>query len=183
MAVPEKIKTFVSKPYIILFVILALLFCLDDFILKPFITDHYLEEDLTSFKDFSWKYLAIIAVLLAIVLIIISKAKKILPILILCAFSAFLVFFGLITVLTHILLYINVQTEKEDVINTYEVIHHHETFWLHAGEENSIHGNKAIQLIDKKRKEKNQNSILEYKTGDTVKVTFKKGIFNVNYLD
>lgn len=181
----EQTKKLISKPYFILLIILVLLFCLDAFVLKPFIKEHYLDQDLQSFKDFSWRYLLVIAVVIAIVVSICIKATKIIQIISVCLYSAFFALWAFRTLLIQILLFTNFQTEREHIINTYEVINHKEAmvFWMDGGKGNSIHDDNAIELIDKKRKAKGLKSIFEYKTGDKVKVEFKRGIFNVNYLD
>ncbi|MFP3595122.1 hypothetical protein [Chryseobacterium sp. SIMBA_029] len=56
-------------------------------------------------------------------------------------------------------------------------------FWLNSDEKNSINDNDKIKLIDKRRKEKGQKSLFEYKMNDTIQVKLKKGVFNVNYIE
>jgi hypothetical protein len=85
---------------------------METFFLKPFIKDHYLDQDLTNFKDYSWKYLIAITVFVAIVLAFFIKPKKIFQIIGLFIYSAVLVFLAFKTILINIILYINTITEK-----------------------------------------------------------------------
>ncbi|MDV7696204.1 hypothetical protein N6B72_04635 [Chryseobacterium soli] len=158
---------------------------METFFLKPFIKDHYLDQDLTNFKDGSWKYLIAITVLLTIVLTICLKVKTISHFITTCIFSTVFIFFVLRTVLISIMLYINTQTEKSQITNTYKVIRYKEMkiFWLNSDKKNSINDNDKIKLIDKRRKEKGQKSLFEYKMNDTIQVKLKKGVFNVNYIE
>jgi len=158
---------------------------MDIFFLKPFIKNHYLDQDLSSFKDYSWKYLIAITVVLIIVLVICLKVKTISHFINICIFSTVFVFFVLRTVLINIILLINIQTEKSQITNTYKVISYKEMkiFWLNSDEKNSINDNDKIKLIDKRRKEKGQKSLFEYKMNDTIQVKLKKGVFNVNYIE
>lgn len=82
------------------------------------------------------------------------------------------------------MLYINTQTEKSQITDTYEVISYKEpkTLWLSAEKKKSINDDDEIKLIDKRRKAKGQKSLFEYKMNDTIQVKFKKGIFNINYI-
>ncbi|MGG5207864.1 hypothetical protein ACQWU4_02870 [Chryseobacterium sp. MIQD13] len=184
MIIPEKLKAILSNSYIRVLMLLIPFYCFEGFLLKPFIREHYLKTDLDAFKIDSWKYIFMITAVIAIVIIILSKAKKISQIIIVIILSTILTF-SLKSLISNILLFINYHTEISQTVQTYEIISHKKAmvFWLNAGKNNSIYEDGEIHLIDKKRKTKDLKSIFEYKTGDTVKVKLKKGIFNVNYLN
>lgn len=141
--------------------------------------------DLKNFKTYSWKYLLATAAIISITLIVFMKIKQFSRIIITCILSLFLAFWSFNFLFINTILFINSQTEKSQITNTYEVINHKEVtnFWLNSGKKKSIHDDDEMELIDKKRKVKGLKSIFEYKTGDTLQVKFKKGIFNVNYLE
>ncbi|PIF46143.1 hypothetical protein CLU96_3162 [Chryseobacterium sp. 52] len=185
MKISEKIRPLTSKPFVLFCIIMILIFCFDGFYLKPIIKDHYLDMDLKSFKNDFWKYQLLIAALLAIVFILFMKIRKLLQMIPVILCSLFFVFMGFKTFFSDIALYINYQTEKKQITKTYTVINHKETkvFWLYAGEVSSIHDYKEIQLTDQKRKANGLKSLFNYNYGDTVQITFKKGIFKVNYMD
>lgn len=179
----EKLKSLVSKSYMWILMYLASFICLDTFILTPFIKNHYFDTDLSNFKTEAWKYTFIIIGVTAVLLAIFSKAKQLSHIIYVVIISTILIS-GIKPLLTKIFLFINVKTETSQESYTYKIINHKvsQTFWLDSGEKKSIHDDE-IKLIDKKRKEKGLPSILGYKNNDTIKVIYKKGIFNVNYLD
>lgn len=154
-------------------------------LLKPFIKNHYLDQDLSSFKDYSWKYLIAITVVLTIVLAICLKVKTISHFITTCISSTVFVFFVLRTVLINITLLINTHTEKSQITNTYEDINYKEmkTFWLNSDKTKSINDDDEMKLIDKRRKAKGQKSLFEYKMNDTIQVKLKKGVFNVDYIE
>ncbi|MBB4805681.1 hypothetical protein HNP38_000953 [Chryseobacterium defluvii] len=177
-----------SKLQIIIISFLIFIFCINDFFLKPIIKEKYLDTDLKSFEHISWRYLLIISVFIAVITIAVIQLRlkkvHILQVFMVIVFSGLLTFFGFYRFISNALLYINFKTEKEEIIREYQVINHKEqkVFWLDAGE-NSLHDKDEMLKLSKNITQKNSRFIFEYKNNDTVKVSFKKGILNVNYLD
>lgn len=180
----EKLKSLFSNFYIRLIMILIPVFCFDSFVLQPFLKDHYLEQDLRNFKDNSWKYILITFAIIIVVAAIFARVRKISEFIAVCFISGAIIL-GFKSIFTRIFLFINTETEHSRMIQTYEIINHKEpqVLWLDAGEKKSIHDHNEIELIDKKRKSLGLQSISQHKTNDTVHVIYKKGIFNVNYID
>ncbi|EJL71874.1 hypothetical protein [Chryseobacterium populi] len=175
----------ILKSQVIFLIITGLFFCVFIFLFEPTIKEKYLDSDLSTFKDDSWKYTIIPFIFLLIVylfLIIKSKRKDFsnLPLVIL-----FLTLgcFGLRGLIDKFLLYVNTQTEKEKVVRIYEVINHKEqqVFWLKS--KTFIHSDNEIDKINNYRIKKNLKSVFELKTNDTIIVTLKRGIMDVSYLD
>lgn len=185
MILQEKTKSFLSDSYVRSLIIFIPVMCINSFFLKSIIKDHYLDQDLTNFKDYSWKYLIVITVVLIIVLAICLKVKTVSHFINICISSTVFVFFVFRPILINIILLINIHTEKSQITHTYEVISYKEmkTFWLNSDKTKSINDDDEIKLIDKRRKAKGQKSLFEYKMNDTIQVKFRKGVFNVNYIE
>ncbi|MBL7881704.1 MAG: hypothetical protein JNN23_17870, partial [Chryseobacterium gambrini] len=64
-------KAFFRKYFLVIIFIIILL--LQDFFLKPFVKDLYLNDDIKNFKEFSWKYTVFIFTILAGIIIFISR--------------------------------------------------------------------------------------------------------------
>ncbi|GAB0157041.1 hypothetical protein CHRYSEOSP005_23100 [Chryseobacterium sp. Alg-005] len=176
----------ISKSLIITIAFLTLLFLVNALLLDPAIKTKYLSTDIKSFKEYSWKYTLLLS--LFIVVLLFLKQKKFnftqtlnaLPYIL---FFGIAFYMGFKNLIDKCLLYANTKTEKKEWVRTFEVIHHkdHKVFWLSAGK-NSIHDDELF-LINERRIKKNLKSIFDYDNGDTIKVKFKTGMLNVNYLD
>ena len=178
-------KPLLSKNNLIIFAILAAIFCFDGFFLKPAVQDHYLSTDLQDFNAGYWRYQLVAAVIFTVAIILLMKVKNLATIVIILLFSGFFTFWGFKTLISNILLYVNSHTEKDTTEQIYQVINHRENkvFWLDAGGKKSIHDHGELSLIDERRKSGNQKSIFTYQNMDTLHIHFKKGILNINYLD
>lgn len=178
-------KAFFRKYFLVIIFIIILL--LQDFFLKPFVKDLYLNDDIKNFKEFSWKYTVFIFTIPAGIIIFISRKSITLsavPLILLGLMifgSGF--YFGFHSLVDNALLLINSKTKNTEINKTYEVIHDKEkkVFWLNN--ENSIHDKEDLQKINRYRVSKGLKSIFDLQNNDTVKVTFNKGWFDVNYLE
>ncbi len=170
--------------WVIIFIIILLL---QDFFLKPFVKDLYLNDDIKNFKEFSWKYTVFIFTILAGIIIFISRKNitfSAVPLILLGLMifgSGF--YFGFHSLVDNSLLLINSETKKTEIIKVYEVVYHKgkKVFWLNN--ENSIHDKEDLQKINRYRISKGLKAIFNLQNNDTVKVRFNKGWLGVNYLE
>jgi len=176
-----------SKRNIIFVLCFIVIFSLQDFILKPIIKEKYLYDDLKDFKNYSWKYTVSIIVLIATIIIFrIRKSLKAyqIPVIILAfMFFGTSFYFGVHNLIDNTILYINSITEGSRIVKTYNVISHKEnkTFWLNN--KDSVHERNDLENINKSRTKNGLKSIFEYQNNDTIRVSFNKGLINVNYLE
>lgn len=175
-----------SKRNVIFILCFIIIFTLQDFVLKPIIKEKYLYDDLKSFEIYSWKYtLSIFLIIATIIIFKIKKSLKLdqIPVIILALIifgSSF--YFGVHNLIDNSILYINSITEGSRIVKTYHVVSYKEnkTFWLNNTQ--SIHDTDDLEKINKTKIRNGLKSIFEYKNNDTVKITFNKGLINVNYL-
>ncbi|MDN4012789.1 hypothetical protein QX233_09975 [Chryseobacterium gambrini] len=170
--------------WVIIFIIILLL---QDFFLKPFVKNLYLSDDIKNFKEFSWKYTVSAIIILAGIIIFISK-KNVKPSSIPLILLALIVFgsgfyFAFHSLVDNSLLLINSETKKTEIIKVYEVVYHKgkKVFWLNN--ENSIHDKEDLQKINHYKVSKGLKSIFDLQNNDTVEVTFNKGWFDIDYLE
>ncbi|WP_375181385.1 hypothetical protein [Chryseobacterium sp.] len=110
--------------WVIIFIIILLL---QDFFLKPFVKDLYLNDDIKNFKEFSWKYTVFIFTILAGIIIFISRKNitfSAVPSILLGLMifgSGF--YFGFHSLVDNALLLINSKKKNTEINKTYEVIH------------------------------------------------------------
>ena len=177
----------ISKYRIFAYTVFIAILCTDIFLLRPYIREIYFDIDISNFKDVSWKFSLLLLFVVIVFFLVYGFRKKIInkvyvfSILLMAALFGF--FFKGIT--DNFLLFLNSKFNLDSQIQTYHVVsdNTNKIFHIYENREDFITSPEQLNKIDSLRIVKKYPSLYELKNGDTLKVAYKTGMFNVKFLD
>ena len=177
----------ISKSKIVAYSAIIAIFCIQIFVLNPYIEDKYFNTDIRDFKEKSWKFSLLLPFVILFFFLVYGFRKKIISIgytfSILLVATLFGFFFKSIT--DDFLLFLNSKINLENHTKTYHVVSDstNKIFHIYENRNELITSPEQLNKIDSLRISKNYSSIYKLKNDDTLKVTYKIGLFDVKFLE
>jgi len=181
----------ITKSNIIYTVIFIAIFCVDLFVMKPYVDEKYLYRDLWDFELDSLQYTIISAFIICLSLILyrvissIKLNKKSIPVYIILLIQT--VFFILVfdSLIERSALYFNTLFIKENLKKEYVLQKHkdNKAFILFDNKNEIITGIRTLERIDLERKSKKLKSIYKLNNNDTIIINYKIGFLKTKFLE
>ncbi len=180
-------KMKISKYRILAYSVFITILCIHIFLLRPYVKEKYFDIDIRNFKDISWKFSLLLPFVVFVIFIVYGFRKKIINIVyifsVLLVSTLFGFFFKSIT--DDFLLFLNSKINLESHIKTYHVVSDdtNKIFHIYENSNEFITYPEQLDKIDSLRIVKKYPSLYKLKKGDTLKVAYKKGLFDVKFLE
>lgn len=177
----------ISKSKIVAYSVIIVIFCIEIFILNPYIKDKYFTIDILNFKENSLKFSLLLPFVVLVFFLFYGFRKKIINLVYIFSVLLVSMLFGFFfkSITDNFLLFLNSKIKLESHTKTYHVVSDktNKIFHIYENKEDFITSLEQLDKIDSLRIIKKYPSLYKLKNGDTLKVTYKKGLFNVKFLE